>query len=90
MLTDINRKDSTLFYLLSALVESAINGLLKIRELDRLHEIVGCARGQYFGGRRGIVDGGEHDDGEIGIERSRLRHNLDSGHSGHADVTEHE
>src|SRR4051812_2228376 len=72
------------------LLKSTIHRLLQIGELYGLHHVVGRPRRENFGGRRGIVDRRQHDDGEVFVAGTSFRNDLDPGHSGHADVAEHQ
>src|SRR5712691_3136368 len=82
--------EAALFYQLRALVESAIDSLLQVCELDGLHQVV-CRTGrQHLRCGGGIVDGGQHDDRKVLITVSRLWNDLDASHSGHAHITQHE
>src|SRR5450756_420997 len=82
--------EAALLHQLRALVEGAIDGLLEVGELNGLHQIVHRAGRQYL--RRGsrIVDGGQHDDRQVLVPFYRLWNDLDSGHSGHAHIAQHE
>ena len=60
----------------SAPVQHALDGLLQVGELDGLHQVVHRTGRQHFGRRRRVVDGGEHDDGELRIDRERARDKL--------------
>ena len=54
-------------------MQHALDGLLQIGELDGLHQVVHRAGRQDFGRRRGVVDGGQHHDRELGIDRASAR-----------------
>jgi hypothetical protein len=69
-------------------VHGPLDGALEIGELDRLDQIVGCPTSKCR--RRGhrVVDGGEHDDRQLGIRRQGCRHRFDARHAGEMDVEE--
>ena len=71
-------------------LERALDGAAEIGELDRLGEIVHRAalHAERRAGR--VVDGGEHQDGEIGLDLQRLRHEVHATGAGHADIGQHQ
>ena len=73
-----------------ALVQHALDRRGEIAELDGLHQIVHRAVRERLRRGRSVVDGGEHHDREVGVDRERGGHEGEAGHAGHAHVGEHE
>ncbi|MCU0619564.1 MAG: hypothetical protein MUF40_06665, partial [Gemmatimonadaceae bacterium] len=70
-------------------VEGAKQGVLKGAELDRLDEVLGGAAAEEVGGGMGVVDRGEHDDGERAIAFEGEAEESGAVEAGHADVADH-
>src|SRR5207248_3646067 len=54
--------ETALLDLFGALVESPVNRLLQIGELDRFHQVIGRAGGKNLCRRRCVVDGGRSEE----------------------------
>ena len=73
-----------------AALERALHRPPQIGELDRLGEIIHRAalHAQCRAGR--VVDGGEHQDREIGLDLERLGHEIHAALPGHPDIRQHQ
>ena len=73
-----------------AALEGTLHCPAQVCELDRLGEIV--QRAALHAERRAgcVIDGGEHQDGEIGLDLERLRHEVHAAGAGHADIGQHQ
>ncbi len=73
-----------------AALERALDRAAQVGKLDRLGEIV--HRTALHAQRRagGVVDGGKHQDGEIGLDLERLGHEVHAARAGHTDIGQHQ
>ena len=73
-----------------AALERALHGPAQVCELDRLGEII--QRPTLHTERRagGVVDRGEHQDGEVGLDLERRWHEVHTTGARHADIGQHQ
>ena len=73
-----------------AAFQGTLHRAAQVGELDRLGEVVHRTALHAQGGAGRVVDGREHQDGELGLDLDGLGHEIDAAGSGHADVAQHE
>ena len=74
----------------AAVFDCARDDAFKLGALEGFEEIVNGAAAEGVGGDVDVVDGGEHDDGEVGVVSGELIEEADAVGAGHHDVGEDE
>jgi hypothetical protein len=67
-------------------MERSLDRLVEVGQLDRFQQVVKRTPGKRFGCRGRVVHAGQHDDGQVGIDRERLGHDFDTGHTRHPHI----
>ena len=73
-----------------AALQRALHRPAEVGELDGLGEVIHRPALHAQGGTGSVVDGGEHQDGEIGLGLDRVRHEIHTAGAWHPDVAQHE
>ena len=73
-----------------AALERPLDGAAQIRQLNGFGEIVHGAPLHAQRGRGGVDEGGQHEDGEVGLDLEGLGDQIHAARAGHADVAQHE
>ncbi len=72
------------------MVERALHGGQQLLALERLEEIVVGAAAHGVNGHADVVNGGDHDDGKIGLQAADALEQSDAVYILHHDVGEHQ
>ena len=73
-----------------AMIEGALDGVEQLVALKRLEQVVVCAAAHGVDSHADVVNGGDHDDGKIGLEGVNALEQGDAADVVHDDVSEHQ
>ena len=79
-----------IFQVRLAALQRTLDRAAQVGQLDRLGEIIHRPALHAEGGAGGVVDGGEHQNGEVGLDFEGLGDEVHAAGSRHADIREHQ